>query len=446
MLKVWNMSLIVGTFTLSLLGTFLVRSGILDSIHAFGASTLGLPFLLFIGVVLFGSVALLVTRLDDLRSERRLDSLLSREAAFLGNNLVLVGLAFVVFWGTFFPLISEAVTGSKASVGPPWFDQYVMPLAIVLVLLSGVGPLIAWRKATWATLRRNFALPAAVAGVTLAALLLATGARDSIPALIVFTFAAFTITALLAEIWRGTRARAALAGERLPEAFVALFGRNRRRYGGYVVHIGMAILFIGVAASSAFQQSRDLRLGVGEAASIAGYDIRYARATAEGDSEKLTFGAVLEVSRDGRRVATLRPSRNFYPSSDGRMGVVGRFFGGEATSEVGMRAGLTRDLWTAMQPDLRSLKGPIREANRRFGDAPPEVLGAVLGAIVQRYVREPRAATFRTIVSPLVTWIWFGGVVVIGGGLIALWPSAAAVRRRLESLQAARVGRQPAGA
>ena len=159
MLKVWNVSLILATGTLAVLGTFLVRSGILDSIHAFGASTLGVPFVSLIGLMIAGSVYLVVTRRDALRSEHRLDSLLSREAVFLANNLVLVGLAFVVFWGTFFPLISEAVTGTKAAVGPPWFNRYTVPLALVLVLLSGIGPVIAWRRATLANARRNFLWP-----------------------------------------------------------------------------------------------------------------------------------------------------------------------------------------------------------------------------------------------------------------------------------------------
>src|ERR1700750_663754 len=156
MLKIWNASLILATGTLAILGTFLVRSGILDSIHAFGASTLGVPFVSLIGLMIAGSVYLVVTRRDALRSEHRLDSLLSREAVFVANNLVLVGLAFVVFWGTFFPLISEAVTGTKAAVGPPWFNRYTVPLALILVLLSGIGPVIAWRRATLANARRNF--------------------------------------------------------------------------------------------------------------------------------------------------------------------------------------------------------------------------------------------------------------------------------------------------
>src|ERR687886_2345791 len=163
MLKVWNASLVLGTGFLAVLGTFLVRSGILESIHAFGASTLGIPFAIFIGLLAASCIGLVVARRDVLRPERRLESMLSREAIFLLNNLVLVGLCFVIFWGTFFPLISEAVTGTRAAVGPPWFDRYTVPLAIVLVLLSGVGPLIAWRRATLANARRNLAGPALAA-------------------------------------------------------------------------------------------------------------------------------------------------------------------------------------------------------------------------------------------------------------------------------------------
>jgi cytochrome c-type biogenesis protein CcmF len=202
MLKVWNVSLILATGTLAVLGTFLVRSGILDSIHAFGASTLGVPFVSLIGVMIAGSVALIVTRRAALRSEHRLDSLLSREAVFLGNNLVLVGLAFVVFWGTFFPLISEAVTGEKAAVGPPWFDRYTVPLALVLVLLSGIGPVIAWRRATLANARRTFLWPVVAAVVTLVALI-AFGVTQNVAAVTMFALAAFVVAVIGQELARG---------------------------------------------------------------------------------------------------------------------------------------------------------------------------------------------------------------------------------------------------
>src|SRR5690242_11338651 len=190
MLKVWNVSLVLATGVLAVLGTFLVRSGILNSIHAFGASTLGVPFLILIGAMTALSIGLVVSRAPSLRSEHRLDSLLSREAIFLLNNLVLVALCFVVFWGTFFPLISEAVTGKQASVGPPWFDRYMVPLALILVLLSGIGPVIAWRRATASNLRRNLGRPA-LCGLAVLVGLVALGVTQSVPALLMFAVAGF---------------------------------------------------------------------------------------------------------------------------------------------------------------------------------------------------------------------------------------------------------------
>ncbi|HEX8856340.1 MAG TPA: cytochrome c biogenesis protein CcsA, partial [Thermoleophilaceae bacterium] len=213
MLRVWNMVLIIATFVLSLLGTFLVRSGVLDSIHAFGASTLGVPFLTFIAIVLAGSVALLLTRLDDLRSRARIDSLLSREAFFLLNNLALVGLCFVIFWGTWFPLISEAVTGNKASVGPPWFDRYTMPLALLLVALAGIGPLLAWRRVTPSAAARAFRIPLAVSAAVLVVLLAFTNAADSVTSLILFCLVAFVLSAVGQEFWRGASARRVMTRE-----------------------------------------------------------------------------------------------------------------------------------------------------------------------------------------------------------------------------------------
>ncbi|MEA2190421.1 MAG: cytochrome c-type biosis protein CcmF, partial [Solirubrobacteraceae bacterium] len=211
MLKIWNVSLVLATGILSILGTFLVRSGILDSIHAFGASTLGVPFVILIGLMIAGSIGLVVWRREALRSENRLDSLLSREAIFLMNNLVLVAMAFVVFWGTFWPLIAEALTGNRRALGPPWFDRYTVPLALVLVLLSGIGPVIAWRKATAANARRNFLAPALLAlglGVVLAAL----GAAERPLALGMFVVGGFVVASVGQEFWRGVGVRRAMTG------------------------------------------------------------------------------------------------------------------------------------------------------------------------------------------------------------------------------------------
>jgi cytochrome c-type biogenesis protein CcmF len=442
MLKVWNVTLIVGAFTLALLGTFLVRSGILESIHAFGASTVGGWFLALIALVVVGSATLIGSRLGDLRSERRIDSLLSREAFFLLNNLVLVGLCFVIFWGTFFPLISEAVTGSKASVGPPWFDRYTVPLALVLVLLAGVGPLLAWRRVTFAQARRVFAVPAAIAVATLAALALFTGADGSPASLILFTFAAFTIASVAGEFWRGVRVRRLASSEGAGTALIAIMRRNRRRYGGYVIHLGIAVVLLGVAASSAFNHQVDVRLAPGQTAAVGDYRVRYVRPTSAVSNEKLDFGAVLDVREDGKRVAVLHPSRSYFPSQELAMGPIGRFFGGESTSEVGMKAGLRRDVWTAMQPDLSALKPGIRLGNRQLAKAGPDAQAFAIAFLAGTYVKKAPPATFRLIVNPMVTWIWLGGLMALAGALVALWPSALASRRRVTSLSAARLGRE----
>ncbi len=215
MLKIWNVSLVLATGILSILGTFLVRSGILDSIHAFGASTLGVPFVIFIGILIAMSIGLVVWRREQLRSENRLDSLLSREAIFLMNNLVLVAMAFVVFWGTFWPLIAEALTGNRRALGPPWFDRYTVPLALVLVLLSGIGPVIAWRKATASNARRNFLLPTLLA-IALGAVLAAFGAADRPLALAMFVVGGFVVASVGQEYWRGVVVRRAMTGESPP--------------------------------------------------------------------------------------------------------------------------------------------------------------------------------------------------------------------------------------
>ncbi|MEO8687363.1 MAG: cytochrome c-type biogenesis CcmF C-terminal domain-containing protein, partial [Solirubrobacteraceae bacterium] len=345
MLKIWNVSLVLATGVLAILGTFLVRSGILNSIHAFGASTLGVPFLILICGLIAGSVALVLLRAKDLHSEQHLDSLLSREAIFLLNNLVLVGLCFVIFWGTFFPLISEALTGNEASVGPPWFDRYIVPLSLLLVLLSGIGPVIAWRHATARNLRRNLARPAAV-GVAAAVVLVLAGVTGSVNALLMFSAAAFVFAAVGQELWRGVRARRAMSSDSVPRAVVSLVQRNRRRYGGYLVHVGVSVLFVGVAASSAFQDARDIELQVGQTAKVGGYELTYLKPTGKleaasnGRLEKIDLGAVMRVKRGGHVVGTLNTERSFFPSADPSLGPVSRFFEGEATSEVGLRAGL----------------------------------------------------------------------------------------------------------
>jgi len=459
MLKVWNVSLVLATGTLAILGTFLVRSGILDSIHAFGASTLGVPFLVLITVMTAGSIGLVAFRRARLRSEHRLDSLLSREAIFLGNNLVLVGLCFVVFWGTFFPLISEALTGTKRAVGPPWFDRFVVPLVLVLVLLSGIGPLIAWRRAGLRQLRRTLAAPVAVAAVVALGLGLGVSGVAAKPlALAMFALAAFVLAAVGQELVRGTRARQAMTGEAVALAAVSLVRRNRRRFGGYLAHAGVALLFLGVAASSSFQHIRDVPLGPGSSTRIDGYTVRYVRPTADvklagAHIAHIDFGADLSLSKAGRQVALLHTDRGYYPDTANPLAVAG-YFNGESTSQVGLRAGLTHDLWAVIQPlDLSSYAADIRGDDQLLAARPdlPVDLRYItvvrgIGLLREHYLRAPPSEIFRVIVSPMVSWIWIGAILGLLGGVIAVWPGGPTARRERAPAMAARLARELARA
>jgi cytochrome c-type biogenesis protein CcmF len=458
MLKTWNASLILATGTLAILGTFLVRSGILDSIHAFGASTLGIPFVILLGVMILGSVVLVVSRRDVLRSEHKLDSLLSREAMFLGNNLVLVGMAFVVFWGTFFPLISEALTGNKQSLGPPWYDKYIVPLALVLILLSGIGPVIAWRRATPKNARRNFTWPI-VTGVVTVIALVPFGVAGRPLALAMFGIAAFAIGTVVQEFVRGVRARQAMTGEAIPIALITLIKRNRRRYGGYTVHLGMAALFIGVAASSAFQHVHTVSLKQGQTTEMGrGYTARYDGPTSRIDVtktgvERLVFGARLTIFKDGKRVTVLKPDAGFYPVEGAPfVGAIGRYFEGEVESGVALKAGLGRDIWAAVTPDLTPTLKTVKTGDAIFKKALAGnglssedyslALGRAIRGLTDRYTTNAPPATFRLIVSPMVTWIWLGALLVFLGGLICIWPTADLAHRRATAGYSARVARE----
>jgi cytochrome c-type biogenesis protein CcmF len=466
MLKVWNVSLIVATFTLSLLGTFLVRSGILESIHAFGESTVGTPLLVLIGTVLIASTVLIVTRLPDLRSERRLESLASRESIFLVNNLLLVGLCAVIFWGTFFPLISEALTGQKSSLAAPWFDDYTTPLAIVLVLFTGIGPLLAWRKISAGAAKRMLGPPLGVAALTVIALLVFSDSGDHPVALIMFGICAFTAAALSGEFARGASAQRALTGAPWLTSLVRVVGRNRRRYGGYIVHAGLVVLFVGVAASSSFQTSRDVRLKPGQSATVGDYELTYKQPTAEIDSkeQRLSFGAILAVSKNGKPFTTLHPSRNYYSAqTDPSLGLRG-FFEGEATSEVGRRESAGGDLWTAMRPDLTALNPEINGFDRRLqkilpkigpaGPTPadlavmkqiPNLEGLAIQKLRDVYPQRDVPVDIRINVNPLVIWLWVGGGISVLGGLLAIWPAASAKRRRVSDVYAARIAKELSG-
>lgn len=466
MLKVWNASLIVASFALALLGTFLVRSGVLQSIHAFGDSTVGPYFLALIGVVVVGSTVLIISRLDILRAPRKIDSLISRESVFLINNLLLVALCAVVFWGTFFPLISELMTGTRSTLAAPWFDRYTTPLAVILVLFTGIGPMLAWRRISWQGLRRVFAIPLATGATVLVLLLLLTPAADSFWALAVFTLAAFTVTALVQETWRGAAARRASSGRSMPASIWGLMSRNRRRFGGYIVHIGFVVLLVGVAASSSFEDKRDVELKPGQAATIGDYEVTYIRPTADRNRQALIFGAILQVDRDGKQFTRLHPTRQYHQVTDGRTRSIETYFDGEATSEVGLKPGLRSDFWTSVEPNTRYIRKRARMADLRFrglmtvlsrkverdpSTAPEvasfasEVMDRTTQKVIDLYPDRRDTVTFRVIVSPMVSWIWAGAIIALIGSLFALWPNG------LLGRVAARIGAhlgdgQPSGA
>ena len=453
MLKVWNASLIVASFSLALLGTFLVRSGVLESIHAFGDSTVGPYFLALIGVVVIGSTWLIISRLDILRSERRIDSLASREAVFLINNLLLIALCAIVFWGTFFPLISEFLTGNRSTLAAPWFDRYTTPVAIVLVLFTGIGPMMSWRRISWQGAKRVFTLPLIVAAIAFLVLLLFTDAADSIWALVTFTLAAFTVSALIQETWRAAAARKRGAGGSMPAAIWSNAVRNRRRYGGYVVHLGLIVLLVGVAASSSFETKEDVKLKPGETAQVDDYSVTYVAPTVSRNDQALVFGVDLDIRRNGKQFAELHPTRQYHQVTQGTRSIASHF-DGEATSEVGLRAGMRTDFWVAVEPNTTEFVRRAKLADTLFAAymrekvlpvvrkdpskaeeisiAALDLMDRTTDKLIDRYVADSPAlpVTLRVIVSPLVTWIWIGAIIAILGALFAAWPSGLFKRRK----------------
>jgi cytochrome c-type biogenesis protein CcmF len=475
MLKVWNVSLVMLAGILTIFGTFLVRSGVLDSIHAFGASTLGVPFVGLLAVMFVASIGLVLWRREGLRSDDRIDSMLSREAIFLLQNVVLVAIVFVIFWITVFPLISQALTGTKISVGPPAFAPFIVPLGLALVLLTGVGPMISWRRATMANLRSNFIFPVivGVAVLVVAVALLHTGAKP-LPTLM-FGFGAFVLAGVLKEVWRGTSARHRLTGDAYPAALLGLVRRNRRRYGGYTVHAGFAVAMIGIAASSAFQHSNTATLTPGQSTTVKGYHFLYERPTEKVTTEKVSLGAVLDVTRNGKHVTTLHTERGFYPDVANQLqdGIVGQYFDSSNTdTTVGLDTGVFQNLWSVVQTQnsplmthlitqgnhvlfgvvqaiLKQTKGEtVAQQNAAINDTPvdgrtlPELRDIAVSGIAEQYVSHPVSVQFLIEVSPMVTWLWAGGAIMLIGALISLWPAPLASRRRELALYRARLARE----
>jgi cytochrome c-type biogenesis protein CcmF len=372
MLKLWNLSLVILTFGLTLFGTFLTRSGVIASVHAFTQGTIGAFFLSFLALVLLTALGLLAWRWDALHAQGALDAIVSRESAFLLNNVLLVAATFTVFFGTIFPLLSEAVRGVKVSVGAPFFNQVNVPLFLALIFLMGVGPLIAWRRASLDSLRRNFLWPV-LAGVAAAAFVWALGVRSA-AAVLTLALTVFVAATIAVDVARATRARLRV-GERLFPAVRGLLLHHNRRYGGFVVHLGILIIAVGVTGSQAWSVQTETTLRRGESAELAGYRVRFDDLTASEESNHFKVAGAFTVS-NGHGLGVLRPAKKFYPQEQSPI------------AYVDYRLGLTEDVYLVL------------------GD----------------FARDGSQATVKLLVNRLVSWIWIGGLVLTLGALLAILP------------------------
>ncbi len=377
MLKRWNMILVIITFFLSIFGTFITRSGIISSVHSFAQSDIGPYFLVFIAIILLFSFAIVVYRLNDLKTEARFESIISRESAFIFNNLLFLGAAFTVFLGTIFPILTEAVKGQKVLVGPPYFNKVNVPIGLVLIFLMGVGPLISWRKASKKNLINNFMYPVILALLT-AVILLALGIRE-ITAVISYSLCVFVLATVFAEFIKGTNVRAS-RGENYLTAFLKLVSRNKRRYGGYVVHIGVALIVIGITSSSVFVDTKEATLKPGESFGIGNYVIGYEKIHQYTTDAKHGTRADLAIYYRSDKVGDLRPEKNVY-KYEGNREI-------NQETEVALRSTFKDDLY-----------------------------------IILANFDETGTATFRAFLNPMVSWIWAGSIVLLFGAIITMWPT-----------------------
>ncbi|MDQ2888862.1 MAG: heme lyase CcmF/NrfE family subunit [Chloroflexota bacterium] len=380
MLKVWNLVLVIASFALSIFGTFEVRSGVISSVHSFAYSDIGGYFLAFLVIVIAFSSGVFLFRLPKLRPEQEFDSVVSREGVFLLNNLLLVGIAFATLWGTIFPLISAAFRGQAVTVGPPFYTQVISPLLIVLMLAMGIGPLLAWRRTSTRALWKNLCVPAV--GAALCALILPLVGVTDVLANIGFAICAFTAGAILYELWRGVRVRHK-HGENYLFALYMLFARYRQRYGGYLVHLGMVALVVGIIGSHFFQQQQDSVLKSGQEMSIAGYRFVYFGNIDMNQSDSETVVSQLQIWHDGQLLRYIYPGRTMY---------------------------------------------------HNFGNQPASLISITTSGLTDLYVylddwSGNTQATIRVFVNPLVPLVWYGGALMLLGGVICWWPQ----RRRVAS-------------
>ncbi len=388
MLKMWNMVLVITAFTLSIFGTFLTRSGVVSSVHSFAQSPIGTYFVVFLALQIAVSVGFLIYRRKELAPEAKLESFVSRESSFLFNNIFFLVICLVVLLGTTFPILSEWATGSKVTVSAPFFNKVATPFAIGLVLLTGICPLIAWRKAGINNLKRNFLQPG-ILGTLAVVILVVFGVRHWVALLFYFSVV-FVLSTVYFEFTKGTQARMAMIRETAPTAFYHLVQRNSRRYGGFIIHTGMAVLMIGIATSSFFGLEKDAMVGLNQSFQARGYQLIYRDIVFHKDPHKELVRAKVEVIRNGEPVGFLIPERHFYKNSD------------QPTTEVALRSFWNEDLY-----------------------------------LILAGWDDQGQATFKVYVNPLVSWLWWGGFIMLFGGIIVLSPGFSkepAVSRATEPL------------
>jgi cytochrome c-type biogenesis protein CcmF len=378
MMRLWNLALVILTFSLTLFGTFLTRSGVIASVHAFTQGTIGIFFLSFLALVVLTALVLLAWRWEALAAEGELDSVISRESAFLLNNVLLIAATFTVFFGTVFPLVSEAVRGVKVSVGAPFFNQVNVPLFLSLIFLMGVGPLIAWRRASLDNLKRNFLWPV-VTGLVAAAVLSLLGVGSAL-AVAAIALTAFVAATIAVDLVRATRARLRL-GESVARAAGGLLMRHNRRYGGFIVHLGILVVTLGITGSHAWSVQTETTLRKGEHTDLGGYRVQFDGLTASEESNHMKVTGAFSVTDGGRVSTVLFPAKKFYPQEQSPI------------AYVDYRLGLLEDVYLVL------------------GD----------------FARDGSQATVKLQVNRLVSWIWIGGAILTLGAALSIMPE----RRRL---------------
>ena len=375
MLKVWNLSLIIIAFSLTIFGTFLTRSGIISSIHAFSSGPVGGFFLAFLAVILLGSFGLLAYRADRLKEQPELDSMVSRESAFLLNNIVLVSALFTIFLGTIFPLISEAVAGVQVSVGAPYFNSVTVPLFLFLVFLMGVGPMIAWRRASWDNLRRNFLWPA-LGSLTFGLILFFWKVKEFLP-LLGFTLLAFVVLTIGYDTALALRARKRIAGEGILRGLITLAQRNQRRYGGLIVHLGVVLIILGIAGSMTYSLEKEATLALKQELQVGNYKIQFEGLKGSKQPTHFRVEGAFRVFHNGSDDGILTPALKFFPTQQSPIG------------RAVHQSSLTEDIYLILSG--------FSEIDRN-------------------------QATLKALVRPLVIWMWIGGFVIAFGTLICIWP------------------------